>query len=172
MNSIFRIAAAAIVVLAAVSLLTHNSTGVPVGTTTTAPARHYYLTKSTFTGNQALTACATGYRFASFAEISNPSDVAYNKTLGRNVADSGSGRPSLAYGWIRTGYPANSNSSDPSIPTNCNVWTSGNSTDSGQVVVFGPVFGRNSTAVPTVAFVNTAHCDSAGANIGVWCVQN
>jgi hypothetical protein len=64
---------------------------------------HYYLTKSTFTGNQALTACAPGYHFASFAEISNPSDVAYNKTLGRNVADSGSGPPSLAYGWIRTG---------------------------------------------------------------------
>jgi len=173
MHRLLYTATAVFVLVAAVSVITHSANDV-IGTTTTttAPARHYYLTKAALNGNQALTACATGYHFASFAEISSLSDLTYNKTLGRSAADSGSGPPSLVYGWIRTGYPANSNSSDPSTPTNCNAWTSGNSADSGEAALLDPSFGRNSAAVLTVGFINNAQCNSAIANIGVWCVQN
>jgi len=65
-------ATAVFVLVAAVSVITHSANDV-IGTTTTAPASHYYLTKGTFHGNQALTACATGYHFASFSELNNPS---------------------------------------------------------------------------------------------------
>jgi len=90
-------AAAVFVLVAAVSVITHSANDV-IGTTTTAPARHYYLTKTGVTGNGALTAYATGYHFASFAEISDLSDLTYNKTLGETAADSGQGPPF----WLRT----------------------------------------------------------------------
>src|SRR6476646_2931305 len=79
MHRLLYTATAVLVLVAAVSVITHSANGV-IGTTTTAPARGYYLTKGTFHGNQALTACATGYHFASFSELNNPSFLTYNKT--------------------------------------------------------------------------------------------
>ena len=115
MNNIFRNAVVVTVVLAAVSLLSHNL-GNAQGTvfTSTAPIRGYYLTKSTITGSKVLTACASGYHFASIWEILNSSDLHYNTTLGRTNVNSGNGAPAIssrstfadaAYGWIRTGAP-------------------------------------------------------------------
>ena len=178
MNSIFRSAAVAIVVFGAVSLLTHNSTGAPTVTTSTAPARHYYLTKVMLNGNQALTACTTGYHFASFAEVSDPALITYNKTLGRIAADDGSGPPSYTagVGWIRSGFSSNSNPATGLTPTNCNLWTSANSADRGEVLLFDPNIGGSSTGVtgaPVALFLNYLKCDNSdGDNIGVWCVQN
>ena len=178
MNSILRTAGAALVVFAAVSLLTHNSTGVPVGTTTTAPARHYYLTKTGVTGNGALTACATGYHFASFAELSDLSDITYNKTLGQNAPDSGSGPPvfinssgsSVGAGWIRTGAPsiatAPANAGDVA---NCGLWTSANSGDYGEVAFLSLFENTVGTArAPVLNFI-TPTCN---ISVRVWCVQN
>jgi hypothetical protein len=171
MNSkLSRTAVVALVVFAAVSLLTKTSTGAPATTVTTAPSRQYYLTKRAFQGNQALTACVSGYHFASFAELSNANSITYNKTLGRTAVDDGAGPPSLAVGWVRTGYSSNSDASDRSIPTNCNVWTSNSNTDHGEVGFFDPSVGGG-TVVPVVAFSNSATCDGSGV-IGVWCVQN
>ena len=97
MNNIFRNGVVVIVVLAAVSLLTHN-VGNAQGTvfTSTAPIRGYYLTKGTITGSKVLTACASGYHFASIWEILNTSDLHYNTTLGRTNANSGNGPPAVA----------------------------------------------------------------------------
>lgn len=174
MNSIRRAAVAALVALGAVSLLTHNSTGAPAVTTSTAPARHYYLTKATLNGNKALTACTTGYHFASFAEVSDPAMITYNKTLGRVAVDDGSGPPSYTdgIGWIRSGFSSNSNPSTTITPTNCNLWTSTNSGDQGEILMFDPNIGSG-TGAPVALFLNNLKCDNSdGHNIGVWCIQN
>jgi hypothetical protein len=180
MNNISRNGVVAIVVLAAVSLLTHN-VGNAQGTvfTSSAPIRGYYLTKNTITGSKVLTACATGYHFASIWEIFNTSDLHYNTTLGRTNVNSGNGPPALSshstnadlpFGWIRTGAP-----DDP----NCINWTSSNRVDAGSVGALG-IQGNspppawtigNSTGTQTPASCD----DTAGGTplpIGVWCVQN
>jgi hypothetical protein len=166
-----------VLVLAVVSLSARNFTGAAT-TTSTAPARHYYLTKATLNGNQALTACASGYHFASFVEILDPTVLTYNKTLGRSNADDGAGPPTGVFGWVRTGYASNSSTSGGGgIPTNCSLWTSEASTDNGEVGVFLPSWLNQTTTpptyVPAVLFQNDATCDnSQGVHIGVWCVEN
>jgi hypothetical protein len=139
----------------------------------TAPARHYYLTKSTFTGAQALNKCASGYHFASFVELMDLSVLTYNSNLGRTAPDAGSGPPSstLGAGWVRSGYSANTSGGTNFTPTNCNLWTSSSSSDSGTVVV--PVPFTTQSASGAMEFLALA-CDGsqASAGVGVWCVQN
>ena len=125
MNNIVRATVAALILAGAISLLTHSQTGA-VTSTSTAPIRGYYLTKNTFTGSKVLSACASGYHFASIWEIENTSDLHYNSTLGLTNANSGLGAPSISYsfdrsvidapiGWIRTGGV---------LDANCKKWTS------------------------------------------------
>jgi len=174
MNNVLRNTVVAIVGLAAISMLGRNFSGA-AATTSTAPARQYYLTKAVVNGDRALTACASGYHFASFAEIMDPAVLTYNKTLGRSSADDGAGPPSLAnaIGWVRSGFSSNSQASTRTTPTNCSLWTSGASTDVGEIGGFNPSFGGTTTAAPVVEFVNNVACDnSQGLNVGVWCVEN
>jgi hypothetical protein len=171
MNNAIRNTLLAVIALAVVSLSARNFSGAAT-TTSTAPARHYYLTKAAFNGNQALTACASGYHFASFAELRDPTVLTYNKTLGRSAADDGAGPPVGVYGWVRSGYASNSTPTDPGTPTNCNLWTSGAANDDGEIGVYY-LLVSTSTLAPGVVFDNNATCDnSQGLNIGVWCVEN
>jgi hypothetical protein len=134
----------------------------------TAPARHYYLTKATVNGDQTLNACASGYHFASFAELGNPAVLSYNKTLGRSAADDGYGPPTAA-GWVRSGWSSNSVSGNDT-PTNCNLWTSGAGSDDGEIAVFNPSISGDANGV---GFSDIGACDnSQGVNIGAWCVEN
>jgi hypothetical protein len=156
-----------VIALAAVSLLALKFSGAAT-MATTAPARHYYLTKATVNGDQTLTACASGYHFASFAELGNPTVLSYNKTLGRSAADDGYGPPTAA-GWVRSGWSSNSVSGNDT-PTNCNLWTSGAGSDDGEIAVFNPSISGDANGV---GFSDIGACDnSQGVNIGVWCVQN
>jgi hypothetical protein len=167
-----------VLALAAVSLLAHSVSSGAATPASTAPGRHYYLTKANFNGNQTLKACASGYHFASFTEILEPTVLTYNQSLGRSAADDGAGPPSVAFGWVRTGYPSNSSTTDGAgVPTNCNAWTSGATIDDGEVGAFIPPFENVNNGQPYFAppFVvaNNAACDnSQGYNLGVWCVQN
>ena len=92
--------------------------------------RKFYLTRTTHTGAEALSACAGGYYMASMWEIHDPSNLRYDTELGFTRGDSGFGPPSQspggfsgenAYGWIRTGWEA----STVSLPGagNCDAWT-------------------------------------------------
>ena len=160
-----------VVALAAVALIALNFSGAAT-TMSTALARHYYLTKANFNGNQTLNACASGSHFASFAELSNPAVLTYNKTLGRSAADDGAGPPSDAFGWVRSGYASNAAASS-GYPTNCALWTSGAGTDYGEVGVIYPEANVPGGAETVVIFANNGTCDnSQGVNIGVWCVEN
>ena len=66
--------------------------------------REFYLTKTSFDGAHALTACASGFHMASLWEIFNVSVLEYDTSLGFTSADSGFGPPTVQNGWIRTGY--------------------------------------------------------------------
>ncbi len=179
MNNIFRNAVVAIVVLAAVSLLNRN-VGNAQGTvfTSTAPIRGYYLTKSTITGSKVLTACASGYHFASIWEILNTSDLHYNTALGRTNANSGNGAPAATShstfadfpsGWIRTG-----GANDP----NCINWTSSNRVDGGSAGTLTLSSGPPPSWLMAVGGGSGTpySCDGTFSgtpvSIGVWCVQN
>jgi hypothetical protein len=96
-----------------------------------AKVRSFYLTKASFNGAQALTACASGYHMASLWEIFDTSNIKYDTALGLIKDDSGSGPPSFSFGWIRTGFV-----SANALPgrANCSAWTSYQSSDAGTLV--------------------------------------
>lgn len=85
--------------------------------------RSFYLTSSAnYNGSQALSACAAGYHMASLWEIFDTSNLKYDTSLGSTKPDSGSGPPSGASGWIRTGNFEGSGNF-PGL-ANCSAWTS------------------------------------------------
>jgi hypothetical protein len=176
MHRLLYAATAVFVLVTAVSVITHSANDV-IGTTTTAPARGYYLTKNTITGGNVLTACATGYHFASVWELL-VSDLHYNKTLGRTNTNSGVGPPSVSgnttfsnapYGWIRSG-----GAGDP----NCLDWTSSSAVDSGSAgaLSFGSVHEPQWIIDNNTGGQTAISCDGTftgtPVSIGVWCVQN
>ena len=57
-------------------------------------ARGFYLTTSEHNGANALTACTRGFHMASLWEVFDPTNLAYDTTLGTTDQDSGSGPPS------------------------------------------------------------------------------
>jgi hypothetical protein len=133
--------------------------------------RRYYLTQNSgFFGNQATTACASGYHMAAMSELSDRGLV-YNTILGVTRADSGEGGPSIAQGWVRTGYISLGTSGSPEF-TNCRAWTSSAGGDTGVVVmqtVFPPAIGG--TVLPSGS-PWSAISVSCGSQYPVWCVED
>lgn len=176
-NNAIRNIAFSAMALAAVSLLAHSLSSGDAIATSTAPARHYYLTKAAFNGNQTLKACASGYHFASFAELLDTGVLTYNSALGRANADDGAGPPSIQPGWARTGYSASVTNSQYPV-NNCNLWTSGATADYGTVGTFVPPYidgiidGTTAVYTPSIVFAQLQCDNSQGYNVGVWCVQN
>jgi hypothetical protein len=140
-----------------------------------AEPRKYYISDTEYSADDALTACTTGYHFASIFEILEPSHLKYatSEADAQSRADSGEGPPTLSFGWIRTGF----NSSGSTIPgyANCNTWASISSGARGTVVMlssnwddptlsdtYNQVFG--SPWYTYDALCNTTH--------SVWCVED
>jgi hypothetical protein len=94
--------------------------------------RAFYLTQTTHTGGEALTACVAGYHMASLWEIFDPSNLRYESDLGRKNDDSGFGPPTELEGWIRTGGP--SHGANVGGTGNCLAWTTGAGNFSGSLV--------------------------------------
>ena len=173
LNSFIRPVLAAIVGVAAVSLLTHSTVS-PATITAPSPVREFYLTQHTFDGSHVLTACATGFHMASVWEIHEPSNLKYATGRGVKFADSGAGPPAGGVGWIRTGYlSGGSTSGRPIGETNCNAWTSNNSADVGAVDGLAPGYWESGSPTSPIApwTALSATCDRATI-FGVWCVQN
>jgi hypothetical protein len=127
--------------------------------------RWYYLTQSGYNGADADTACASGYHMASVWEILDPSNLAYDVTLGYEEADSGQGPPSCTLGWVRTG-----NINDASIIVgsgNCNTWNSNDPGDSGTAIRL-PCDWSSSTEV----HLWEAAYHWCSDNARVWCVED
>jgi hypothetical protein len=112
----------------------------PAALNATSGVRQYYLSRSYVPANEALSACAEGYHFASIWEIADPSALEYNTALGLPSPDSGQGPPTaikllgspfVTHGWIRTGYA--SSISGIAGWANCGEWSSDDSSDWGTV---------------------------------------
>jgi hypothetical protein len=166
LKAILRTGIAIAVLVAISSLLTYNlAVRAQSVTTSTAPSRHYYLTKTAFDGSHVLGSCATGYHVASIWEIHEPALLTYNKSLGFARPDDGAGPPILA-GWARTGEFASATSGVAGVD-NCNVWTSNSSTDQG--TAFSLV---NSTTSSTGIDPWSEELAACIDTVRVWCVQN
>jgi hypothetical protein len=135
--------------------------------------KSFYLTKDSFNGANALTACAKGYHMASLWEIFDPSNLTYNTNLGFTHDDSGSGPPAfvnadLGSGWIRTGHSAATVPFTDPGTVNCVTWKSNSPSDIG-TVVWLPL---DWSASPTAIAPWRAGISSCDFSIQVWCVSD
>jgi hypothetical protein len=123
--------------------------------------REYYLTRGTYGGANASTACASGYHMASLWEILDPSNLKYNTTLGQTLSDSGSGPPTYG-GWVRTGYSSDNGAT--AGQANCSNW----STTAGYgTYIWLPNTWDAGWEDMHVWAVNTTTCSNVAR---VWCV--
>jgi hypothetical protein len=91
----------------------------------------YYLTRISYQGDQALSACAPGFHMASLWELLDTSNLRYSTARGFTTQDSGHGPP-LMGGWVRTGSDGGSTGAPGT--SNCHAWTSSSSSDVGSYV--------------------------------------
>jgi len=129
-----------------------------------AQQQNYYLTKNLFLGNKALTACASGYHMASFAELSAPGTLHY--LSGSPVAyhqggDEGEGPPLFTVGYIRTGDGNNS-------LTNCNDWTTSSASVYGTGLWLDISLG-SAYAASLQVYIYSGYYNCSGAR--VWCIE-
>lgn len=156
------------------------------------PMRQYYVTTATFRGNEAPAACATGYHFASFFEISELTNLRYNSTLGATSPDAGSGPPTwvpatpgvdrTVRGWVRTGSAGGEPSKckegggslygSPGL-ANCNNWTAGSTNDGycGTFALLPAQWIPPSNPLPPQWQVGAFRCSVPDIN-RVWCVED
>jgi len=130
------------------------------------PRRFYYLTKSTFAGDQPIGACAANYHFASLWEIFDTSNLQYDTSLGFTRTDSGKGPPQEA-AWIRTGSDANSTSLTIG-QANCSAWTSAGATANGTIISLPGSWAFSSDRIEPWA-TTTSPCSFPHR---AWCIQD
>lgn len=128
--------------------------------------RQFYLTKETFNGSEALSACAKGFHMASLWEIFDVTTLRYDTTRGVTSEDSGFGPPTTGVGWIRTGWAANNSGQ---IGTeNCLAWTSTEQFDDGTAVAL--TNNWDDLAVRISPW--TPLFSSCASENNVWCVHD
>src|SRR5262249_19783914 len=151
--------------------LTTTLTGI-VSSGVTCQPRRYYLTQRTHQGAAALTACAPGFHMASLWEIFDPSNLAYDTELGAHTGDTGTGPPSLRFGWIRTG--AGGPLAELSVlpgQADCVEWTAGGTSRGTAVALEGIWGGALGGPAPRLAPWRSVSslCEEAHR---VWCIEN
>ena len=126
--------------------------------------RQYYLTIGNSDGASASSACASGFHMASMWEILDPSNLEYNLTLGTTSADMGYGPPGL-YGWVRTGWGAET--MDSAGEANCDAWSSNSGSHYGSIMNTEPDWDH-ATGIPNW---NTT-TQACNYSMPVWCVED
>ncbi len=130
--------------------------------------RQYYITDLSHYPDEAPTACAAGYHFASLWEILDPSGLQYDTALGQTTLDSGGGPPTIqGLGWVRTGYNFSDVSTTPGH-ANCDNWTSQSNVDNGSVAVLP----QDWTAGAQDLHVWDVAVRTCNFKLGVWCVED
>jgi hypothetical protein len=163
LKDLLRTAIALAILLAIASLLTGNSriSAAATATKSTAPAHGYYLTRGTYDGSQASTACVSGYHMASIYELHETSNLSYNTTLGYNADDDGSGPPPGLFGWTRSSGGVHS----------CSDWTSNSSSEWATAFELDPVWSDSpGLFAPWVPSANGSL--TCNFQFQVWCVQD
>jgi hypothetical protein len=128
--------------------------------------RKFYVTKTTHSGAQALSACAEGYHMASLREIFDTSNLRYDTELGGTTDDSGFGPPNV-FGWVRTGEFGIGNSFIPGL-TNCYAWTTSSPLDNGTAVAPFRAWAVSGTTISPWGSLSFT-CSTPAP---VWCVQD
>ena len=148
------------------------SASAPVSAPQATGLRKYYVTTTTWYGDQAdgtdgngAGVCEPGYHFASLWEILDTSVLEYNATLGVTYADIGQGPASGMPGWVRTGGDADV-SFTPGL-ANCNNWAV-RSSDYGGSVAWPDDDWRPFHDVEAWQ-TDTERCD---VEKSVWCVED
>lgn len=130
-------------------------------------ARSYYMTATQHQGNTALTACAAGYHMASMWEIKDTSNFRYNTELGFTLPDSGSGPPTIGFGWVRTG--GNASVDDFAGAANCLLWTSNEGDHFGTAIFLDSEWAAaDSLRINPWRFGFT----TCASNLRVWCLED
>ena len=130
-------------------------------------ARRYYLTNTSHEGNEVLTACVGGYHVASLWEIHDPTALRYDNVLGFTRADSGSGPPSGAFGWVRTGWDSDEASFNGS--SNCSAYTSDSPFGEGTEVALQRIWRFDQAGEISPWSTSAGLCFEPSR---VWCVQD
>ena len=145
----------------------HETPGASASSWVATARGSYYLTESTFLGNEALSACAEGYHMASLWEMLDVSNLRYDTVLGYQHVDGdcGQGPPSGIAGWVRTGFI-------PSVGLtagegNCGVWSQHFAGQWGTVVWLPNDWSSPGSTVG-VWVAGTEGCDAPQR---VWCVR-
>lgn len=148
--------------------------------TTADPRRAFYLSQSQVAGDGPRQACAAGFHFASLFELLDVSHLRYaiEETDAFRRADSGSGPPTMRYGWIRTGSEGNPGLADPGF-ANCAeslsgpdlAWRVVSPSESGTIVRLQGVWNSTSSMLGWLGpwEASVAGCDTLQA---VWCIQD
>jgi hypothetical protein len=142
-----------------VCALAVSSLALTPGTVTGPGPRTFYVTPGLFTGNEALKACGAGYHLASYFEIREPSNFAYDIRRGLRHARYQAGPPVSNGGggydplqaWLDDGQAPNADS-------NCTGWTDSTGSRGQTMYLY----------LRTYAFVQ-ADC---GEEHHVWCVSD
>lgn len=134
--------------------------------------RKFYLTQTFHIGNEALSACNTGYHMASIWEILDVSNLQYETTLGLTRPDSGSGPPTLGIGWIRTGMDPDGGNEVGTA--NCSAYTNADHDRAGTRVFLPKVWTIDPNAILPPVIVSPWVADISPCDQGahVWCVQD
>jgi len=150
----------------------------PATVNTGVPAKaklYYYLTTTGFTGDEAITACDSGYHMASLSEIQDPSNVQYapghklvyaysDQVLSNQFPDH--------TGWVRT-------KADPltGYAFNCDVWRPISDQQSGTMMTRRSLLGENNghslyeESDPAAWWQSTRTASCAQPKF-VWCVED
>jgi hypothetical protein len=128
-----------------------------------AQRKRFYATKGSVLGGDASTACATGYHVASLWEISDPSNLTYDTSLGFTWPHQANGPPNEYPGWIEIGGGSD-----------CAGYTSPDPDVTGTAVrlpIGFELFG--SAATPASPWqLYDAVVLSCGISLPVWCASN
>lgn len=138
------------------------------GSCTARGERRYYVTTSSFDGANTLSACGIGFHMASLHEIRDTSGLHYDAIRGQTRSDAGTGPPTNAFAWIRTG--ASASNAGGTGTANCGSWSDSTSTSSGTVAFISSAWVApfsTSTSDPFSAATNIC-----SALLPVWCVED
>ena len=139
------------------------------------PAKHkmYYLTVTSFTGGDAITACDSRFHMASLSEIQDPSNLQYAIGSITRVRSPTSNRRieplTKPQGWIRTGEV-------PfwGYPDNCDFWMSSSDRQNGTTMTryssHGSVRPKPSATGPITSWHKTL--TSCALPEHVWCIED
>ena len=134
----------------------------------------YYLTATGFTGDDAITACDSGFHMASLSEIQDPSKVQYapgHKPV-YDYFDQVTDQFPDHTGWVRT-------EADPltGLVDNCDVWRSSSDQQSGTTMTRRSLRGENNghslyeESDPTAWWQSTRTASCSQPEF-VWCVED